>query len=101
MQHNVLSYTSIESCLDIVLQVYRMIFLMMLYMCVSSQQNEENKRKNKQAALKAQMDLEEARKTASEQQNNHSLREQEGEKHKFNMKKGNIRFSLYSDNIAR
>lgn len=59
----------------------------MLYMCVSSQQNEENKRKNKQAALKAQMDLEEARKTASELQNNHSLQEQEGEKHRFNMKK--------------
>lgn len=87
MQPNVLSYTSIESCLDIVLQVYRMSFLMMLYMYVSCQQNEENKRKNKQAALKAQMDLEEARKTASEQQNNHSLQEQEGEKHKFNMKK--------------
>lgn len=56
-------------------------------MCVSCQQNEENKRKNKQAALKAQMDLEEARRTASEQQNNHSLREQGGENHKFNMKK--------------
>lgn len=87
MQHNVLSYTSIKSCLDIVLQVYRMCFLMMLYMCVSCQQNEENKRKNKQAALKAQMDLEEARKSASEQQNNHASREQEGEKHKFNIKK--------------
>lgn len=56
-------------------------------MCVSCQQNEENKRKNKQAALKAQMDLEEARKTASEQQNKHSLQVQEGEKHKFNLKK--------------
>uniref|UniRef100_A0A3Q3LE11 Transmembrane channel-like protein n=1 Tax=Mastacembelus armatus TaxID=205130 RepID=A0A3Q3LE11_9TELE len=47
-------------------------------------QNEENKKKNKRAALKAQMDLEEARKAASqaaEQQknNNASLPEQEGE----------------------
>lgn len=78
MQYNVLSYTY-----DIGLQVNRISFLMMLNICVSSQQNEENKRKNKQAALKAQMDLEEARKTASEQQNNHSLQEQEGEKHKL------------------
>ncbi|XP_008279047.1 transmembrane channel-like protein 1 [Stegastes partitus] len=47
-------------------------------------QNEENKRKNKRAALKAQMDLEEARKTASqtaEQQknNNASLQDQEAD----------------------
>lgn len=101
MQHNVLSYTSVEPRLDIVLQMYRMSFLMMLYMCVPCQQNEENKRKNKQAALKAQMDLEEARRTASEQQNNHSLREQGGENHEFNMKKANVRLSLYSDNTAR
>nr|XP_024660195.1 transmembrane channel-like protein 1 [Maylandia zebra] len=42
-------------------------------------QNEENKRKNKRAALKAQMDLEEARKTAQEQQrnNNASVQDQE------------------------
>ncbi|GAA6220915.1 transmembrane channel-like protein 1 [Lates japonicus] len=44
-------------------------------------QNEENKKKNKRAALKAQMDLEEARKAASqaaEQQNNNaSLQEEE------------------------
>uniref|UniRef100_A0A4W6FYX4 Transmembrane channel-like protein n=1 Tax=Lates calcarifer TaxID=8187 RepID=A0A4W6FYX4_LATCA len=46
-------------------------------------QNEENKKKNKRAALKAQMDLEEARKAASqaaEQQNNNaSLQEEESE----------------------
>uniref|UniRef100_A0A669E0B2 Transmembrane channel-like protein n=1 Tax=Oreochromis niloticus TaxID=8128 RepID=A0A669E0B2_ORENI len=42
-------------------------------------QNEENKRKNKRAALKAQMDLEEARMTAQEQQrnNNASVQDQE------------------------
>lgn len=52
-------------------------------LCVSFKQNEENKKKNKQAALKAQMDLEEARKAASqtaEQQNNNASQEdQEGE----------------------
>ncbi|XP_035514020.1 transmembrane channel-like protein 1 [Morone saxatilis] len=47
-------------------------------------QNEENKKKNKRAALKAQMDLEEARKAASqtaEQQknNNASLQDQEAD----------------------
>uniref|UniRef100_UPI0037E71C48 transmembrane channel-like protein 1 n=1 Tax=Semicossyphus pulcher TaxID=241346 RepID=UPI0037E71C48 len=47
-------------------------------------QNEENKKKNKRAALKAQMDLEEARKAASqtpEQQrnNNASLKDQEAD----------------------
>lgn len=41
-------------------------------------QNEESKKKNKQAALKAQMDREEAIKVASEQQNNPSLQDQEG-----------------------
>uniref|UniRef100_A0AAX7TTP7 Transmembrane channel-like protein n=1 Tax=Astatotilapia calliptera TaxID=8154 RepID=A0AAX7TTP7_ASTCA len=48
-------------------------------------QNEENKRKNKRAALKAQMDLEEARKTAQEQQrnNNASVQDQEGESFDF------------------
>ena len=48
-------------------------------------QNEENKKKNKRAALKAQMDLEEARNAAShvaEQQknNNASIQDQEGER---------------------
>ncbi|XP_070760156.1 transmembrane channel-like protein 1 [Enoplosus armatus] len=48
-------------------------------------QNEENKKKNKQAALKAQMDLEEARKAASSQSaeqqknNNASLEDQEAD----------------------
>uniref|UniRef100_A0AAQ5ZHW8 Transmembrane channel-like protein n=1 Tax=Amphiprion ocellaris TaxID=80972 RepID=A0AAQ5ZHW8_AMPOC len=51
-------------------------------------QNEENKKKNKRAALKAQMDLEEARKAASqaaeEQKNNNaSLQGQEGETLEF------------------
>lgn len=41
-------------------------------------QNEESKKKNKQAALKAQMDREESIKVASEQQNNPSLQDQEG-----------------------
>ncbi|KAM8760027.1 transmembrane channel-like protein 1 [Acanthopagrus schlegelii] len=43
-------------------------------------QNEENKKKNKRAALKAQMDLEEARKAAEQQQNNNaSLRDGEAD----------------------
>ncbi|TMS03648.1 Transmembrane channel-like protein 1 [Larimichthys crocea] len=45
-------------------------------------QNEENKKKNKRAALKAQMDLEEARKAASqttEQQNNNNASPQDHE----------------------
>ncbi|XP_030273281.1 transmembrane channel-like protein 1 isoform X3 [Sparus aurata] len=43
-------------------------------------QNEENKKKNKRAALKAQMDLEEARKAAEQQQNNKaSLQDQEAD----------------------
>ncbi|XP_059192708.1 transmembrane channel-like protein 1 [Centropristis striata] len=43
-------------------------------------QNEENKKKNKLAALKAQMDLEEARKAAEQPKNNNtSLQEQEVE----------------------
>ncbi len=53
-------------------------------LCVPFKQNEENKKKNKQAALKAQMDLEEARKgalQAAEQQKNDnaSLQDHEGE----------------------
>lgn len=50
-------------------------------------QNEENKKKNKRAALKAQMDLEEARQGAhaAEQQrnNNASMQHQEGETNEF------------------
>lgn len=57
-------------------------------LCFPFKQNEENKKKNKRAALKAQMDLEEARKAASqaaEQQknNNPSLQDQEGETVQF------------------
>lgn len=53
-----------------------------IVLCVYCKQNEENKKKNKQAALKAQMDLEEARKAASQtavqQNNNASMHDQEG-----------------------
>lgn len=49
---------------------------------ISFKQNEENKKKNKLAALKAQMDLEEARKAASpsaeHQKNNNASPDQEG-----------------------
>lgn len=50
-----------------------------LIIFVSYKQNEENKKKNKQAALKAQMDLEEARKAAEQQKNSASPRDQGGE----------------------
>lgn len=48
-------------------------------------QNEENKKKNKRAALKAQLDLEEARKEASQaadhqKNNNASWQNQDGKK---------------------
>lgn len=60
-------------------------------MCVPFKQNEENKKKNKRAALKAQMDLDEARKEtsqAAEQQNNNvSQQDQESETFQF-WKKG-------------
>lgn len=60
----------------------RIVHSFSLVLCVCSKQIEENKKKNKQAALKAQMDLEEARKAASktvEQQNNNaSMHDQEG-----------------------
>lgn len=60
-------------------------------------QNEENKKKNKRAALKAQMDLEEARKEASQAAERHkdnsvSLQNREGEKmseHSIKMRKYN------------
>ncbi|KAM3610301.1 uncharacterized protein V6R79_002017 [Siganus canaliculatus] len=42
-------------------------------------QNEENKKKNKRAALKAQMDLEEARKAAEQQKNDDASLEQDEE----------------------
>lgn len=48
-------------------------------LCVSDKQNEENKKKNKQAALKAQMDLEEARKAAEQRKNSASPQDQGGE----------------------
>lgn len=53
-------------------------------LCFIFKQNEENKKKNKRAALKAAMDLEEARKAASEgaeqqKNNNVSLQDHEGE----------------------
>lgn len=61
------------------------VFVLFLSLGDFFKQNEENKRKNKRAALKAQMDLEEARKTAQEQQrnNNASLQGQEGESFEF------------------
>lgn len=61
------------------------VFVLFLSLGDFLKQNEENKRKNKRAALKAQMDLEEARKTAQEQQrnNNASLQGQEGESFEF------------------
>lgn len=61
------------------------VFVLFLSLGDFFKQNEENKRKNKRAALKAQMDLEEARKTAQEQQrnNNASVQDQEGESFEF------------------
>lgn len=50
-------------------------------------QNEESKKKNKQAALKAQMDREEARKVASEQENSSLLQDEEGQSHTFTSQK--------------
>lgn len=55
-----------------------------MFLCFTLKQNEENKKKNKQAALKAAMDLEEARKVATEaaetqKDNNASLQDYSGE----------------------
>lgn len=71
-----------------------LIFLQSVLSCsnflsVPFKQNEENKKKNKQAALKAQMDLEEARQATSSQaeqqqkNNNASRQDQEGETFEF------------------
>lgn len=54
-------------------------------MCTSLKQNEENKKKNKQAALKAQMDLEVARQSAPEQQKHNTSNEEAGQT--FNSKR--------------
>lgn len=65
-------------------------------LCIPFKQNEENKKKSKRAALKAQLDLEEARKAASqatEQQenNNISLQNLEGRTYEWVKWKWNTR----------
>lgn len=62
---------------------YHFIVFIFIVVVFLLKQNEENKKKNKRAALKAQLDLEEARKEASQaadrqKNNNASWQKQEG-----------------------
>lgn len=70
-----------------------------MFVPIPFKQNEENKKKNKRAALKAQLELEEARKAASqttEQQkdNNTSPQDLDGENYEKAKWKGNTRIFL-------